>query len=172
VSAADERVEYPLRINDVDVPVKDAWVGESLLFVLRERLGLAGAKQGCGRGECGACTVLIDGSVTAACVFPAVAAQGRDVRTVEGLIAGSATAAHVRQGLMEAGAAACGVCLPGIVVAASALLTRNATPSGPAIREALSGNICHCVGIDRIVAAVSEAAARSADREAKPEAAS
>jgi carbon-monoxide dehydrogenase small subunit len=137
--------------------------------VLRERLGLAGAKQGCGRGECGACTVLVDGSVTAACVFPAIAAQGRDVRTVEGLLAGSDIAAHVRQGFINAGATACGVCLPGLVVAASALLTRNAAPSGAAIREALSGNQCRCVGTDRIVAAVAEAAGRAAPERSAPE---
>jgi aerobic-type carbon monoxide dehydrogenase small subunit (CoxS/CutS family) len=150
--------DYRLRVNGVDVDVSDAWIGESLLYVLRERLGLAGSKQGCGQGECGACTVLLDGRLAAACLVPAATARGRDVRTIEGVDGGDELPARVRRALTEALAVGCGSCVPGMVVSVCALLRRSPAPSPNAVREALSGNLCRCVATGRLVAAVREAA--------------
>jgi aerobic-type carbon monoxide dehydrogenase small subunit (CoxS/CutS family) len=169
--AADlPRASYPLRLNGVEVAVDEAWIGESLLWVLRERLGLPAAKQGCDVGECGVCTVLVDGRPAAACLMPAVAARDRDVRTVEGFAAaGDALPARVGQAVAAVCAARCGFCVPGLVVTASALLARSPRPSAGAVREALSGNPCRCVSVSRIVAAVLDVAtADDAYRPADP----
>ena len=145
------RVNGALRESDV-------WPGESLLFTLRERLGLPGSKNACEQGECGSCSVLLDGKLVCSCLVLAVQAEGKDVVTVEGL---ASDALHpVQQAFVDAGAVQCGFCTPGFVVAAADLLAHNPAPSDDEIREALSGNICRCTGYQRIIEAVKVAAER------------
>ena len=137
----------------------DVWAGESLLFALRERLGLPGSKNACEQGECGSCSVLLDGKLVCACLVLAAQADGHDVRTVEGL--GENGRLHrVQEAFVEAGAVQCGFCTPGLVVTAADLLERNPDPSEDEIREALSGNLCRCTGYAKIFDAVRMAAAR------------
>jgi len=137
----------------------DVWGGESLLFTLRERLGLPGSKNACEQGECGSCSVLLDGALVCSCLVLAAQADGHDVVTVEGL--GAAEVLHpVQQAFVESGAVQCGFCTPGFVVAAADLLARNPAPTDDEIREALSGNLCRCTGYQRIVEAVKMVAER------------
>jgi carbon-monoxide dehydrogenase small subunit len=137
----------------------DVWPGESLLFALRERLGLPGSKNACEQGECGSCSVLLDGSLVCACLVLAAQADGHEVVTVEGL--GDDGALHpVQEAFAEAGAVQCGFCTPGLVVATVDLLARRPNPSDDEIREALSGNLCRCTGYQKIFDAVRLAAAR------------
>jgi aerobic carbon-monoxide dehydrogenase small subunit len=138
----------------------DAWGGESLLFALRERLDLPGSKNACEQGECGSCSVLLDGVLVCSCLVLAAQADGREVTTVEGL-AGDGGLHPVQQAFAEAGAVQCGFCTPGLVVATADLLQRNPHPSDDEIREALSGNLCRCTGYAKIFDAVREAAART-----------
>jgi aerobic carbon-monoxide dehydrogenase small subunit len=137
----------------------DVWEGESLLFVLRERLGLPGSKNACEQGECGSCTVYLDGLPVCACLVAAGQAQDREVRTVEGLADGDRLD-PVQEAFVEAGAVQCGFCTPGLVVAAHDLLDRVPRPSDPEIREALAGNLCRCTGYEKILDAVRLAAER------------
>ncbi|WP_084719025.1 (2Fe-2S)-binding protein [Streptacidiphilus carbonis] len=153
------RVSYLLRVNGVERPVNGAWIGESLLYVLRERLGLAGAKGGCDQGECGACSVQLDGQLTAACLVPAALAADSEIRTVEGLAA-DGTASDVQRALAGSGAVQCGYCVPGMAMAVHDLLERNHQPTELQAREALCGNLCRCTGYQGALAAV-EAVARS-----------
>jgi carbon-monoxide dehydrogenase small subunit len=139
----------------------DVWEGESLLYVLRERMGLPGSKNACEQGECGSCTVYLDGSTVCACLVAAGQAEGREVVTVEGLTQGD-TLDSVQQAFLDAGAVQCGFCTPGLVVAAHDLLARDAAPSTVDIREALAGNLCRCTGYETIIAAVHLAAKRGA----------
>jgi carbon-monoxide dehydrogenase small subunit len=138
----------------------DVWEGESLLFALRERLGLPGSKNACEQGECGSCSVLLDDSLVCACLVLAVQADGHDVVTVEGL-AGGAGLHPVQEAFVETGAVQCGFCTPGLVVAAAELLRQNPDPSEDEIREALSGNLCRCTGYAKIFDAVRLAAERA-----------
>ena len=148
---------YVLRVHGEDRAVADAWLGENLLYVLRERLGLPGAKAGCEQGECGSCSVLLDGTLVCACLVLAAQADGHDVTTVEGL--GDDAGLHpVQQAFVDAGAVQCGFCTPGLVVATADLLRRNPDPSDDEIREALSGNLCRCTGYAKIFDAVRAAA--------------
>jgi carbon-monoxide dehydrogenase small subunit len=144
---------YILRVNGEDRPVDAAWLGESLLHVLRERLGLPGAKNACEQGECGSCSVLVDGTLVCACLELAAACVGTDIVTVEGLDPDGALT-DVQQAFLDEGAVQCGFCTPGLVVAAHDLLGRNPVPSELEIREALAGNLCRCTGYGRIIAAV------------------
>jgi carbon-monoxide dehydrogenase small subunit len=146
-------------VNGEVVAADDVWEGESLLYVLRERLGLPGAKNACEQGECGSCTVYLDGTPVCACLVAAGQAEGREVRTVEGL-AGAEELHPIQQAFLTAGAVQCGFCTPGLIVAVHDLLERNPRPSDPDIREALAGNLCRCTGYEHIVAAVKLAAAR------------
>ncbi len=139
----------------------DVWEGESLLFALRERFGLPGSKNACEQGECGSCSVLLDGALVCACLVLAAQADGHDVVTVEGLGAG-AKLHPVQQAFVDAGAVQCGFCTPGLVVATAALLERIPDPSEDEIREALSGNLCRCTGYQKIFDAVHLAADRTA----------
>jgi carbon-monoxide dehydrogenase small subunit len=135
----------------------DVWEGESLLFALRERLGLPGSKNACEQGECGSCSVLLDGTLVCACLVLAAQADGREVVTVEGL--GENGRLHrVQEAFVEAGAVQCGFCTPGLVVATADLLAHNPAPSEDEIREALSGNLCRCTGYAKIFDAVRLAA--------------
>ena len=135
----------------------DVWPGESLLFALRERLGLPGSKNACEQGECGSCSVLLDGELVCACLVLAVQADGHEVVTVEGLALGDEPH-RVQESFVEAGAVQCGFCTPGLVVATADLLARNPTPTEDEIREALSGNLCRCTGYGKIFEAVRLAA--------------
>jgi carbon-monoxide dehydrogenase small subunit len=137
----------------------DVWEGESLLFLLRERLGLPGSKNACEQGECGSCTVYLDSVPVCSCLVAAGQAQDREVRTVEGLADGNRLD-PVQEAFVEAGAVQCGFCTPGLVVAAHDLLERVPRPSDPEIREALAGNLCRCTGYEKILDAVRLAAAR------------
>ncbi len=135
----------------------DVWGGESLLYALRERLGLPGSKNACEQGECGSCSVLLDGVLVCSCLVLAAQADGHDVVTVEGL--GEAGKLHrVQEAFAATGAVQCGFCTPGLVVATADLLTHNPSPSDDEIREALSGNICRCTGYQKIFDAVRLAA--------------
>ncbi len=146
---------YTLRINGDEHQVKDAWIGESLLYVLRERLGLPGAKGACEQGECGSCTVVLDGNAVCSCLVLAASAVGSDIATVEGLSPdGSLT--DVQQAFIDEGAVQCGFCTPGLIMAVHHLLDHNSAPSELEVKEALSGNICRCTGYGRIFAAVDK----------------
>jgi carbon-monoxide dehydrogenase small subunit len=131
----------------------------TLLETLRYALGLTGSKQGCDKGDCGACTVLLDGDPILSCITPAWEAEGREVRTVEG-IAGPGELHALQEAFEITGGAQCGFCTPGVLMSALALLEREATPSRADIRDALSGNLCRCTGYTSIYEAVELAAAR------------
>jgi carbon-monoxide dehydrogenase small subunit len=154
-------VRVTTTVNGTEHSVDDVWPGESLLYVLRERMGLPGAKNACEQGECGSCTVYLDGEPVCACLVAAGQAIGREVVTVEGLADGDAL--HpVQQAFIETGAVQCGFCTPGLVVAAHDLLERVPLPSDLEIREALAGNLCRCTGYEKILDAVRLAATRQA----------
>jgi aerobic carbon-monoxide dehydrogenase small subunit len=146
-----------LRING-EAQESDGWEGESLLYVLRERLGFPGSKNACEQGECGSCSVLFDGKLVCACLVLAAQAEGHEVVTVEGLAEGGRLH-KVQQAFVATGAVQCGFCTPGFVVATADLLARNVYPSDDDIREALSGNLCRCTGYAKIFDAVRMAAA-------------
>lgn len=144
---------YTLKVNGQSHPVKDAWIGESLLYVLRERLGLPGAKGACEQGECGSCTVVMDSQAVCSCLVLAASAVDTEIHTVEGLgVDGSLT--DIQQAFLAAGGVQCGFCTPGFIVAVHHLLDSNPEPSDDQIRESLSGNICRCTGYGRILEAV------------------
>ena len=161
-------------VNGEQREADDIWPGESLLYVLRERMGLPGSKNACEQGECGSCTVYLDGVPVCACLVAAGQAEGRSVVTVEGLAGRSRVRTAdtmplgtetdglhpVQQAFLDAGAVQCGFCTPGLVVAVHDLLRRIPTPSDPQIREALAGNLCRCTGYEQILAAVRLAAVR------------
>ncbi|MFJ9737703.1 (2Fe-2S)-binding protein [Streptomyces sp. NPDC101166] len=166
-------------VNGRPQEADDVWEGESLLYVLRERLGLPGSKNACEQGECGSCTVRLDGVPVCACLVAAGQAEGREIVTVEGLARyarqrahgadAGRTAAHpgdeaelspVQQAFIDAGAVQCGFCTPGLLIAADEMLERDPDPSDADIREALSGNLCRCTGYEKIMDAVRLAAAR------------
>jgi aerobic carbon-monoxide dehydrogenase small subunit len=151
------RVTY--LVNGETRSADDVWAGESLLYVLRERMGLPGSKNACEQGECGSCTVYLDGVPVCACLVAAGQAVGREVVTVEGLA--PAEELHpVQQAFVDAGAVQCGFCTPGLVVAAHDLLARDPDPDDADIREALAGNLCRCTGYEKILEAVRLAASR------------
>jgi aerobic carbon-monoxide dehydrogenase small subunit len=174
-------------VNGRRLQADDVWEGESLLYVLRERLGLPGSKNACEQGECGSCTVRLDGVPVCSCLVAAGQVEGRDVVTVEGLAdfsrqrSGSADAgtdadadagtghcagtglAPIQQAFIDTGAVQCGFCTPGLLVAADEMLERNPSPSDADIREALSGNLCRCTGYEKIMDAVRLAAARQSE---------
>lgn len=147
-------------VNGEQRVADEVWPGESLLYVLRERLGLPGSKNACEQGECGSCTVYLDGVPVCACLVAAGQAEGRTIVTVEGLA--DEDALHpVQQAFVDAGAVQCGFCTPGLVVAVHDLLARDPDPVDADIREALAGNLCRCTGYEKIIAAVHLSASRS-----------
>ncbi|MEW2032730.1 2Fe-2S iron-sulfur cluster-binding protein [Streptomyces roseifaciens] len=146
---------YVLRVNGTDRPVTDAWIGESLLYVLRERLGLAGAKDGCSQGECGACSVQVDGRLVASCLVPAATTAGAEVRTVEGL-AVDGRPSDVQRALAECGAVQCGFCVPGMAMTMHDLLEGNHAPTEMETRRAICGNLCRCSGYRGVLDAVRQ----------------
>ena len=151
-------MKVSLKINGEEREA-DVWEGESLLFALRERLGLPGSKNACEQGECGSCSVLLDGELVCSCLVLAAQAEGHDVVTVEGL-AQDEQLHPVQEAFAETGAVQCGFCTPGLIVATADLLAHNVDPSDDEIREALSGNLCRCTGYAKIFDAVRLAASR------------
>jgi aerobic carbon-monoxide dehydrogenase small subunit len=152
-------VKIALRVNG-EQHEADVWEGESLLFALRERLGLPGSKNACEQGECGSCSVLLDGELVCSCLVLAAQAEGHDIVTVEGL-AQDGQLHPVQKAFAETGAVQCGFCTPGLIVATADLLAHNRDPSDDEIREALSGNLCRCTGYAKIFDAVRLAASRA-----------
>ncbi len=146
---------YELRVNGETRTVESSWLGESLLYVLRERLGLYGTKNACEQGECGSCSVLVDGRLVCSCLELAAAAVGCDITTVEGLDPDGALT-DVQQAFVDCGAVQCGFCTPGLIVSTHHLLDTSPAPTDLEIKEALSGNLCRCTGYGRIVAAVQQ----------------
>ncbi|MEU9451244.1 (2Fe-2S)-binding protein [Streptomyces sp. NPDC048277] len=161
-------------VNGRPQEADDVWEGESLLYVLRERLGLPGSKNACEQGECGSCTVRLDGVPVCSCLVAAGQVEGREVVTVEGLAdlarertgepeSGSGELSPIQQAFIDAGAVQCGFCTPGLLVAADEMLEHNPNPTDADIREALSGNLCRCTGYEKIMDAVRLAAARQGE---------
>jgi aerobic carbon-monoxide dehydrogenase small subunit len=156
-------------VNGETRQADDVWEGESLLYVLRERMGLPGSKNACEQGECGSCTVYLDDQPVCACLVAAGQAQGRSIVTVEGLAMkgageGGGELHPVQQAFIEMGAVQCGFCTPGLLIATHDLLRRAGRPTDAEIREALAGNLCRCTGYEKILAAVRLAADRWQDR--------
>jgi aerobic carbon-monoxide dehydrogenase small subunit len=151
-----------LTVNGEPSELDGIWGGESLLYALRERLGLPGSKNACEQGECGSCSVYLDGTLVCACLVLAAQAEGREVVTVEGLAPDHELHA-VQQAFVDAGAVQCGFCTPGLIVASHDLLRREPRPAEAEIREALAGNVCRCTGYAKIVDAVQLAAERLAE---------
>ena len=153
---------FELTVNGDAHVVDGAWEGESLLYVLRERLGMRGATGACEQGECGSCSVLVDGDLVCSCLVLAPAAVGADIRTIEGVTPGGAGGdlSDVQQAFLDAGAVQCGFCTPGLIVAVHDLLEREAQPDDLTVREELAGNLCRCTGYGRIVEAVRLVAER------------
>jgi len=136
-----------------------AYPMERLLDVLRQPMGLTGTKEGCGEGECGSCSVLMDGALVNSCLVPVLQAQGAEITTIEGLARGPQLHA-LQEAFLQCGGAQCGICTPGMILAACHLLTRNPQPTLEDIREGLSGNLCRCTGYTQILEAVADAAGR------------
>jgi aerobic carbon-monoxide dehydrogenase small subunit len=153
-------MSYRFRVNGEEV-VLDVPGMRRLLDALREDMGLTGTKEGCGEGECGACSVLVDGAVVDSCLVPVCQVDGADVRTVEGLAQGS-TLDSLQQAFLDTGGAQCGICTPGMLMAAQAFLEQGAEPSDDNIREAIAGNLCRCTGYTKIIEAIALAADRPA----------
>lgn len=154
-------MKVTLRVNGETVEAENVWPGASLLTMLRDELQLPGSKNACEQGECGSCSVLLDGELVCACLVQAGQAEGRDVRTVEGLSGdGEQGVGDVQQAFLDAGGVQCGFCTPGFIMAVDHLLTQDPDPSDETIREELSGNLCRCTGYEKILDAVRLAAAR------------
>jgi carbon-monoxide dehydrogenase small subunit len=156
-------IRVNVEVNGEKLTADDVWPGESLLYVLRERLGLPGSKNACEQGECGSCTVYLDDLPVCACLVAAGQVEGRSVRTVEGLADGDALD-PMQEAFVRTGAVQCGFCTPGLVVAAHDLVRRNPHPSDAEIREALAGNLCRCTGYEKILDAVRLVASQAGER--------
>ena len=141
-------------VNHERRQIDDVWEGESLLYVLRERMGLPGSTNACEQGECGSCSVYLDGILVCSCLVLAGQAEGAAIVTVEGLAPSEDELDPIQEAFLEAGAVQCGFCTPGLIVATHDLLARNPEPSEPEIREALAGNLCRCTGYEKILDAV------------------
>lgn len=148
---------FTLHVNGEARAVQDSWLGENLLDVLRDRLGLMGSKGACEQGECGSCSVLVDGDLVCSCLVMAASAVGQQVVTVEG-IAPVRAPSDVQQAFVDSGAVQCGFCTPGLIMAVHDLLERSPEPGDTEIREELAGNVCRCTGYGRIIDAVHQVA--------------
>jgi len=157
-------VQLKINGNDIEAMVRP---NSTLLDLLRDELGLTGAKQGCGEGDCGACTVLLDGAPVSSCLVLALQAAGREVLTVEGL-ADKDHLHPIQQAFVEVGGVQCGFCTPGMLLTAKSLLDANPDPSEREIREAIAGNLCRCTGYQKIVESISAAAAELRERRERP----
>ena len=147
---------YSLSVNDTSHEISKSWLGESLLYVLREKLGLYGSKNACEQGECGSCSVLMDGVLVCSCLVLAANATGRDIKTIES-ISDDDSLTDVQKAFVDAGAIQCGFCTPGLLITIHDFLETNPEPNVLEIREAISGNLCRCTGYGRIVEAVQMA---------------
>jgi carbon-monoxide dehydrogenase small subunit len=156
IAREPSKVEIALTVNGERRAVR-AFPMERLLDVLRNQLGLTGVKEGCGEGECGSCSVLIDGSLVNSCLIPVLQAQGTSIVTIEGIAAGPQLSV-LQRSFLECGGAQCGICTPGMILAATHLLRKNPRPSLKEIKEGLSGNLCRCTGYIQIFDAVAKAA--------------
>ena len=148
---------FTLHVNGEAREVRDSWLGENLLDVLRDRLGLMGAKGACEQGECGSCSVLIDDELVCSCLVMAASATGQAITTVEG-VAPAGAPSDVQQAFVDAGAVQCGFCTPGLIMAVHDLLDRTPEPGDTEIREELAGNVCRCTGYGRSIDAVQQVA--------------
>jgi aerobic carbon-monoxide dehydrogenase small subunit len=160
MSAANGKCQISLRVNG-EMKTVQAYPMERLLDILRQQFGLTGTKEGCGEGECGACSVLMDGALVNSCLIPVLQAKGANIVTIEGL-AGDSRGRVVQDSFLEHGGAQCGICTPGMILAAVCLLNKNPEPNIDDIREGLAGNLCRCTGYIQIFEALAEAARRSA----------
>jgi aerobic carbon-monoxide dehydrogenase small subunit len=156
-------MSYTIRVNGEQHTVAEGWIGESLLYVLRERLGLPGSKNACEQGECGSCSVVLDDELVCSCLVLAAACDGRTVSTIEGL-GSDGTLSDVQRAFVEAGAIQCGFCTPGLVITIEDLLDRHHAPDELEVREAISGNLCRCTGYGRILDAVARVIAERSAR--------
>ena len=147
---------FTLRVNGTDHEVADSWLGESLLDVLRDRIGLMGSKGACTQGECGSCSVMVDEVLVCSCLVMGASAVDQEIITIEG-VAPIGSPSDVQQAFVDAGAVQCGFCTPGLVMAVHDLLERTGTPTETEIREELAGNVCRCTGYGRIIDAVERA---------------
>ena len=153
-----------LNVNGTKFTIDDSWLGESLLYTLRERLGLYGSKNACEQGECGSCSIMLDETLVCACLVLTGSAIGRDIKTIESL-APEGSLSVIQQAFVDAGAIQCGFCTPGLLVTIEDFLDDNTEPTELEIREAISGNLCRCTGYGRIVEAVRIASKASTDTE-------
>jgi carbon-monoxide dehydrogenase small subunit len=156
-----QTISFRLNNDDFSLEVQDHW---TLLHLLREELGLTGTKEGCGSGECGACTVIIDGSAINACLYFAAEIDGKNVLTIEGLAAPDGTLHPLQQAFVEKGGIQCGFCSPGMILAAKALLDENPNPSEEEIKHALAGNLCRCTGYAQIIDSVKSVCTQTDDK--------
>jgi aerobic-type carbon monoxide dehydrogenase small subunit (CoxS/CutS family) len=156
-----ERISYSLKINGRSYEVKDAWYHEVLLNVLRDRLGLTGTKFGCAHGQCGACTVHIDGEPVCSCLEIAAGAVGTEIVTIEGYNPPDGTLTRLQDAFVKHGALQCGYCTPGFIMSASAFIEGHPNATEDEIREGMIGNLCRCTGYGRIIAAIKDAASVS-----------
>ncbi len=148
-------MSFTLNGENVQVEVDTGW---TLLYLLREILEMTGTKEGCGYGECGACTVIIDGKAVNACIYPVMEAEGRSVTTIEGLAAADGSLNPLQQAFVDHGAVQCGFCTPGMVMSAQALLDENKNPTEDEIRTSIEGNLCRCTGYVKIIDAIKSVA--------------
>jgi carbon-monoxide dehydrogenase small subunit len=158
-TALSEKIQINCTVNNESRKLQ-AYAMERLLDVLREQLQLTGTKEGCGEGECGACTVMIDGRIVNSCLVPVAQAEGCEIRTIEGIAINATQLHEVQQAFIECGGAQCGICTPGMVIAAVDLLEKNPNPTEAEIRNGLAGNLCRCTGYMKIFESVVRAVAR------------
>jgi aerobic carbon-monoxide dehydrogenase small subunit len=153
-------IKLMLNGNQIFVAIEDNW---TLLYLLREKLGLTGVKEGCGQGECGACTVIVDGLAVNSCLYFAVEVDGKDVLTIEGLAAADGTLHPLQKSFVENGGIQCGFCTPGMILSAKALLDENPRATEADIKQALAGNLCRCTGYVQIVESVEAVVDKSSE---------
>jgi len=158
------RISFLLNGEVQELEIEDHW---TLLYLLREELGLTGTKEGCGSGECGACTVLVDNKAVNSCLYLAAEADGKEVLTIEGLASPDGTLHPLQRAFVENGAIQCGFCTPGMILSAKALLDENPSPTEEEIRHALAGNLCRCTGYLQIFRAVKAASGQFEKRSAE-----
>ena len=163
-----ESNKYNLLVNDISYDIPKSWLGESLLYVLREKLGLYGSKNACEQGECGSCSVMMDGVLVCSCLVLAANATERTIKTIES-ISNNDALSDVQEAFVETGAIQCGFCTPGLLVTTHDFLETNPQPNVPEIREAISGNLCRCTGYGRIIEAVQITSKRRISEQGGPD---